>query len=574
MKDNWHELISQPRYGIRSEKDVYVAMSDGVRLAVDIFKPDAAERFPALLAIGPWGKDAVEMSFPPQPLNKSSVWDGNLEAGDTSEIVSRGYIHVIADARGTGKSEGESYGGMTTQDGIDGYDLVEWIARQPWCDGNVGMTGYSYYGGIQLKTAIQQPPHLKAIFPTHLVADYYHDAYAGGVLSLFQYGVFYGRAGTSGFAAKNVVSEMIKKLTPEELERRVQECLNDPDIKYFPNLYHLLHYPFKNPQFFDMLLNPLNGPYWQDRSVYPFYDRIKVPAYIIGKCARGASFWDIYNGINTTKKILVKPTEPEERPWREDIELFIRWYDYWLKGLDTGLMEEPPIKMFVTGINHYRYEQQWPLPGTEWTPCYLRRWEALSFAPELFQNEPDCFLQQPLHLSNKRDSVIYLSPPLPENLEVIGPVSLKLFAAIDQDDTNWIVKLQDVAPGGAAAGICGGYLKASHRALDAQKSTPFRPHCSDTRIDPVRPGEIYEYNIDLGAASNIFSAGHRIRLSIGSMESPRDPEMQIHFHPHLCSSRTTLHKIFRNREYRSHLLLPVVGKKPSLMEIMSDDNML
>jgi putative CocE/NonD family hydrolase len=177
-------------------------------------------------------------------------------------------------------------------------------------------------------------------------------------------------------------------------------------------------------------------------------------------------------------------------------------------------------------------------------------------------------------LSNKRDSVIYVSPPLPENLEVIGPASLKLFAAIDQDDTNWIVRLQDVAPNGSAAGVCGGYLKASHRALDPEKSKPYRPHYKNTSIDPVKAGEIYEYDIDLGAVSNVFTAGHRIKLSIGSMESPRDPEIQIHFHPHLCSSRITLHKIFRDREHRSHLLLPVLGNRPSLTEIMSDDNML
>jgi len=573
MNDNWRDHISQPQYGVKTEKDVFVPMRDGVKLAVDVFRPDAPGKFPVLLAVGPWGKDAVEMPFSPQPLNKSAVWDGNLEAGDTNELVSRGYVHIVADGRGIGKSEGESFGGMTTQDGRDGYDLVEWAAAQPWSDGNVGMTGYSYYGGIQLKTAAEQPPHLRAIFPTHLVADYYRDAYAGGVLSLFQYGVFDGRCGTSGFAAKNVVSEMERKLAPAEFENRRKAALENPDIRAYPNLYHLLHYPFKNPQFFDILLNPLDGQYWRDRSVYPFYDRIKVPAYIIGKLARGSSYWDIYNGIEPTKKILVKPSGPEERPWREDLDLVFRWYDHWLKGKDTGLMNEPPIKMYITGINQYRFEKAWPLPGTEWTPCYLRRWEALSFAPELFQDEPDSYLQQPLHLSNKRDSVTYLSPPLSESMEAVGPASFKLYAAIDQDDTNWIVKLADVGPGGTVSPLGGGYLKASHRKLDSEKSTPWRPHTSHTSIDPVKPGEIYEYNIDLGSMANVFLPGHRIRLSIGSMESPRDPEIQIHYHPHLCSSRTTVHKIFRNRRYQSHLLLPLINKKPSLVSMMSDDNM-
>src|SRR4030042_292627 len=175
MKKNWRELISQPKYGIKEEKDIYVPMSDGVRLAVDVFRPAARGKFPALLAVGGYGKDEVGMPFPPQPLFKSAVWDGNLECGDTSDIVPRGYVHIIGDPRGIGHSEGEYIGGTPPQEGKDTADLVEWVARQPWCDGNVGMVGYSYYGMMQLKTAIEQPPHLKAIFTTHISADPYRD---------------------------------------------------------------------------------------------------------------------------------------------------------------------------------------------------------------------------------------------------------------------------------------------------------------------------------------------------------------------------------------------------------------
>ncbi len=573
MKNNWRELISKPKYGIIEEKDVFVTMRDGVRLAVDVFRPDAKGKYPALLAIGPWGKDAVEMPFPPQPLFKSAVWDGNLECGDTSEIVPRGYVHVVADARGTGKSKGISFGGLTQKDGEDGYDLVEWISAQPWCDGNVGMTGYSYYGGIQLKTAIQQPPHLKAIFPTHLVADYYRDmGYVGGVLGLFGYGIFDGRCGTSGWASTNVKSETLATWPEEEVERRRKELLAHPDIQHYPNLYHLLHYPYKNPPFFDALMNPFDGPYWRERSVYPWYDRIKVPAHIVGKCARESSFYDIYFGIQGPKKLLVKPSGPEERPWREDIDTIIRWYDHWLKGNDTGMMDEPPIKLFVMGANKYFYPPEWPLPGTEWMKCYLRRWEGLSFGPELFQPEPDCFLQQPLHLSNKRDSVAYTSAPLPEPLEVIGQASIKFYASIDRDDTNWLIRLADVDPGGTITGLGGGALKASHRAVDTEKSTPIRPYRAHVKAELVIPGEIYEYVVSLGVISNVFMPGHRIRLSISSMVSPRDPEIQIHYHPLLCSSQTTAHKVYRNREYQSHLWLPVVNKKQSLIDFLSDDN--
>jgi len=576
MKKNWRELISQPKYGIKTEKEVDVPMRDGVRMSVNIYRPDAKGKFPALLAMGGYGKELQELLIPPQPLNKSAVWDGNIEAGDTPDIVPRGYAHIIADVRGIGKSEGEYKGMWSQQEGMDGHDIVEWIAKQPWCDGNVGMIGYSYYGGIQLKVAIQQPPHLKSIFVSHIGADFYRDfSYVGGVLTLFWYGLWDGRHGTSGFAPKNVVSQMQKTLPKKEFERRRQELLNHPDIKHFPNLFHLLNYPYKNPFFFDMVMNPLDGPFWYDKAIYPYFNKIKVPTYVVGKAGHEASgFWDVYFGIKCPKKLLVKPHGPEERPWREDIELILRWHDHWLKGNDTGVMDGPPMQMFMLGANQWRYETKWPVPRTEWQNCYLRRWEGLSFAPEIYQPEPDCFLQQPLHLSAKRDSVKYISSPMPENLDVLGPASLKLFASIDQDDTNWIVKLYDIAPTGNENRIAKGYLKASHRAIDPKKSKPYAPYHKHTSADPVVPGKIYEYDISLGTLTATFKTGHRIKLEIESLESARDPEMQIHYHPHLCSSKITLHKIYRNKEYQSHLKLPIVNKKDWVIDMLSDDNLI
>ena len=155
MSENWRQLISQPKYGIRTQKDVYITVRDGIKLCVNVYRPDSPGKFPALLALGGYGKELQEELIPPQPLNKSAVWDGNIEAGDTPDIVNRGYVHVIGDLRGVGKSEGEYAGMWSTQEGRDGADIVEWIAKQPWCDGNVGMIGYSYYGGSQLATAAQ-----------------------------------------------------------------------------------------------------------------------------------------------------------------------------------------------------------------------------------------------------------------------------------------------------------------------------------------------------------------------------------------------------------------------------------
>ncbi len=254
--------------------------------------------------------------------------------------------------------------------------------------------------------------------------------------------------------------------------------------------------------------------------------------------------------------------------------MIIRWHDHWLKGNDTGVLDEPPIRMFTQGTNQWRDCTEFPLPETEWVKCYLRRWEGLAFAPERYQPYPDCFLQQPLYLSTKRDSVKYVSGPVPEDLTVIGPAAFNFYASIDTDDTNWIVNLTDVAPGGAESALAKGFLKASRRALDPGKTKPYAPYHKHTSSDPVVPGEINEYNVDLGKLTNVFRAGHRIKLEIMSMESPRDPELQIHYHPHLPSSRTTLHKIYRNKEYQSHLMLPIVGKKESVIEYLSDENMV
>lgn len=564
MKKDWHELISQPKYNVKAEKNVFVPVRDGTKIALNIYRPDARGKFPALLAMAPYGKELQELYLPPQPLEKSIVWDGVTEAGDTKEIVSRGYVHVVGDIRGTGQSEGEYIGMHSKYEGMDGYDIIEWIARQPWCDGNVGMVGYSYYGEIQLEVAIEQPPHLKAIFPTGVWLDMYRGmAYQGGVMCMFIYGLWDGRGGTSGMGVKRPVSAASRELTKEELERRRQELLKNPDIRAFPNLYHLANYPHKNPVFFDLMVNPYDGPFYWERSVYKYLDKVKIPTYTVGTWYHffgGKAHWNLYNGLKTEKKIMMRPHGFPTRPWRDDLDVVIRWYDHWLKGIDTGIMDEPPIKMWVSGINEWRSENEWPPKGAEVTKLYLRPWEELSLEPELYQDEPDGFFQQPLHVSNKRDSVKYMTAPMSRDMEVIGPGAFYFYASIDQDDTNWIVKLSDVDKDGSELPMGTNYLKASHRALDKRKSRPTQPFHPHSGSEPVIPGRVYEYAIELLPMCHVFKVGHRMKLEVGSIESPRDWEMVMHFHPHLCSSKPTLHKIYRDKEHPSHLLLSVVKK--------------
>lgn len=163
---------SKPIHKMKIEKDILISMRDGIRIAADIYRPNAKGRFPALLAFSPFSKElqALVLTFPPQN-RPNPLWDGCIEAGNPAYTVPRGYAHVIADSRGTGGSEGvySNMGGMGKQGytiGQDGYDMVEWIAKQPWCDGNVGMIGISIFAMAQIQTAAERPPHLKAIFPS------------------------------------------------------------------------------------------------------------------------------------------------------------------------------------------------------------------------------------------------------------------------------------------------------------------------------------------------------------------------------------------------------------------------
>ncbi len=565
LAKEWQEKLSKPIYGIKEERDIYVPMRDGVKLAINVFRPDAPGRFPALVALSPYVKDHQDCYWLPPQSTHSPLWDGSVEAGDTRHFVSRGFVHIIADERGTGKSEGTDANSGPRGLGGDGYDLVEWVAQQPWCDGNVGMTGYSAYAAAQFMTAAEQPPHLKAIYFSGIAPDAYRGySYSGGVLCMFWRGLE-KTVGTSGSCYREYTPSSMK-LPKEEYEQRLQAALNNQDIKYFPNAYQILHFPYKNPYFFDILLHPYDGPHYWKSSPYKLADKVKVPVYLVapwGHFYMPVGIWKLYNNLKVPKKIMFTPERHDPRPWRTAIDVHMRWYDHWLKGIDTGIMEEPPIALSIAGLNQWRYEKEWPLPQTKWTKYYLRGWEGLATEPEEYADEPDSFLQQPLHLSLKRDSVQYLTPPLTEDLTVIGPGALYFYASIDQEDTNWIVKLMDVDEKGEEVLSLGTvYLKASHRALDTAESKPYapwHPHTEES-IQQITPGEIYEYAIELLPLGNVFKAGHRIKLEIYSLEHAKDPDMLLHYHPHVCSSRTTRHNIYRNLKYQSYLLLPVIPK--------------
>lgn len=562
MPSTKYKLVSN---NMKVEKNIMVPMRDGVCLAVDIYRPDTPGKFPVLLAMSPYGKAIQTLPYPfPQPAPdydnefKMGLWDGNIEAGITSEILARGYIHVIGDIRGSGDSEGEDCGDPT-QEGRDYCDVVEWLAKQPWCDGNVGGIGMSYFAQVQVSAALEQPPHLKAIAPL-----FWHERVvaSNGIITPMHYWLYDGRDGTSGYAPKNEVSRLKKDVPGNDLKKLIQNTLDrNPDLRYDARLWKLLMYPEKNPLCFDQLVMQFNPEYFGNWKRPDYGERIKIPV-LLG--AFGAYLGLVlYQALKTPKKLIIwSPQEYEPRPWRTGLDIVLRWHDHWLKGIDNGIINEPPIKLFLMGANKWRYENEWPLSRTKRTEYFLRTWERLSLEPEVENDFPDCYLQDPIFVSNRRGMLKYLSAPLNEDLEVTGSVLVYLYAAIDQEDTNWRVCLFDVNEAGVETtlphSLTEAWLRASYRNLDKQVSSPDQPILSGKQ-EPVAPGEIYEYVLTLPVMSNVFKAGHRIKLVISSMSSGKDPDAHTGSYV-LSISRTTVHKVYRDSKHRSRVVLPVIPK--------------
>jgi len=574
-----------PRYpAMIAERDVAVPMRDGVNLSVDIYRPEAQEKFPALLAFAIYNKDLqgpeYAAALPPQPA-WSSLWAGFLEAGDTKFFVSRGYVHVIGSPRGIGKSDG---GGSRQW---DSYDLIEWIAQQPWCDGNVGMVGISGFGAEQFFVARQNPPHLKAIFPFDPRGAYgrmgsFREEYPGGVLHLFRYLIMHFSAmhGTKGKPGT----------LPAEREAWWREAMRNPDYKMYPYIYNVLTQKGQHmPPYFDLLIDPYDSEDIVTEAEKSF-EKITVPtytgsgwyAYTYKTHLNGAQ--NYFEKIPAPKKLTFAGPAHLERPFHALHGEILRWHDHWLKNIDTGIMNEPPVHYWVMGENAWRSGTDWPLPETQWTKFFLNSWERLQtapFTPGSVEDEapPDAFVQMPPTQTNAIAKLRYLSDPLPEDVLIAGPAVLTLFAEIDQDDTNWFVTLKDVGPDGSVRTVregerevphnlperevTRGWLKASHRAVDQSRSKPWRPWHRLTRAaqQKVRPGDITEYAIEIMATANLFRRGHRICLEIACADMPTGVGgvTNAEYVPnHIVSSRTTLHKIYHDAQRPSHLLLPVI----------------
>jgi putative CocE/NonD family hydrolase len=573
------------------ERDIAVPMRDGVVLYADVYRPEGGGRHPVILLRTPYNKAFPRIAY--------------LQL-DPMRAASRGYALVVQDTRGRYASEGVF--SCFRHEVDDGYDTVEWAARAPWSDGNVGMFGASYMGATQWLAAIARPPHLKCIVPMITASDYHEGwTYQGGA---FQLGF-----NLSWTLANLVLPNLAHfKLTPAEAAATRAELIEAVDrmcgpfehlpLKDYPTLrkHRLADY------YYDWLDHPEDDAYWRQWNIETRHAEITVPALNIG------GWHDIFLGgtlRNYTGMRRHGPT-PEARsqrlivgPWIHgllwpnvngevdygvlsqglalDLDgILLRWFDHWLRGIDSGMLAEPPVKLFVMGENVWRDETDWPLARGVETRFYLHsRGRANSLAGDgaLGTDAPaaepaDHYLYDPRNpaptrggalccwqaavpgggfdqrpVEERPDVLVYTTALLPEPLEVTGPVTVKLWAASSARDTDFTAKLVDVEPTGYARNLTDGIIRARYRE-------------STSRASLLEAGRVYEYTIDLWATANVFKAGHRIRVEISSSNFPRFDRNPNTGRPlgDDAELRPATQTILHDAAHPSHVVLPVVPR--------------
>jgi predicted acyl esterase len=506
---------SRVEYDIQTDTDILIPMRDGVRLSADVFRPSApGRRFPALIAVSPYTRQ----------LQRTSIVDGQNEGGITAFWVPRGYVHVLVDVRGTNESDGD-WDHMGPTERQDLVDIIEWTAAQPWCDGAVGMSGESYYAWSQLMAAAEQPPHLRAIFPQCAAVDLYRERYMHG--GIFQRGVgcwFY------------VVKELNgRKADLRGVERHQRTIMGVEE--------------------------PFDGPYYRERLSWPRLGRIDVPTYVngswrhVGSHLRGA--FEAWSGIaSSSKRMLIGPTPTPRKPMGAYHGEALRWYDHHLKGLDSGVIDGPPIQLWIPGLDRWRGEHEWPLARTAWKELHLARGGTLT--PDLPPDGSTSYDYDPSSMAAYRGgpAVAYRTSPFDAATEITGPLALELWAASSATDTDWFVTLADEAPDGRTRHLTNGWLRASHRALDAARSRPWQPFHPHDAAEPLVPGEATAFSIEVWPTSNVFRPGHRLRLEIASCDD------QAHLgDAHAALPIAARNTILEGRAHPSRLLVPVIPKE-------------
>lgn len=550
-------------YGL-SWKEVQIPMRDGGYLAANLYQPDANGRYPVLMTVGPYGKDVHFPQF--APVNPTIAKEyihlqdkGPLMSWETPNPefwVPQGYAILRVDERGIGNSPGKL---DILSDSLkkDFYDAIEWAGMQPWSNGKVGLIGISYFAMSQWAVASEQPPHLACIVPWEGTVDIYCEfAYPGGIQS-------------NGFLAfwwnHGVLPH---QYNPGRTFAEEQLAANRVDFLEF----------VKN--------TPLRNQAWINRSAD--LSKVKVPVL-------SASNW-FSAGIHTRGNFLGFQNAASEHKWlevhigshvagfytEESRALQKKFLDYWLKEIDSGLMQEPKVKLAIPrGGKSYtwRYENEYPLKRTKWTRYYLN-----ADSKELTEERPQSVTSHFYEGDKDRESaswakpmqkvfnktepnpkrVLFKTAPFEQETEILGPIKLRLWASSSIDDMDIFVSLRNIDPQGNEVihsgalseffPISKGWLRASLRKTDKKLSTEYKPYYTFDEIQKLTPCEAYPLDIEIWDSAIVLNKGHRLLLEIGS-QSQSGCFMLETGEDRIWDADVT---IYSGGSFDSYLLLPII----------------
>lgn len=551
--------LSAPEHGIRHDINVAVPVRDGVSLMADVHRPDASGRFPALIAASPYPRQIQDLGAPM----------GFIEAGVTDYWVPRGYGHVIANVRGTGGSGG-TFGFFDAQERQDMYDLVEWAAAQPWCDGTVGMIGISYFAMTQLEAAVERPPHLKAIFPVAATADLYEAATHHGLVSSSFITPFLSMVGltaarSDGFWRSRPLGLARKVLQTPPLHRKFATMNGEASLTMMRQLLKLPHDPHPwDDLWLDVAVkHPTRDEWWDDRDLTPLLKNIDIPVYL------GCDWENVPLHLPSTfiawKALAHNPNVRMGLldkygmtwPWESLHTEALAWFDHWLKGRDTGITDGDPIRYALPGAEEWHTSATWP-PAATHRELALRADGLLDDD----EGEPGTRDYMVLGAGLNRAGASSIDPPailtwtgnpLDADLDVVGAIEVRLIAAATAADTAWIVTLQDVTPDGEITEVTAGWLRATLREVAQDASTPGDPVLPCRTATAVPIGEDVEYRIPLVPNARRFAKGHRIQLMITSDDQNPDVPAIMNFR-HASVGTSSLNTVRSS----SRLLLPVL----------------
>ncbi|HKU71081.1 MAG TPA: CocE/NonD family hydrolase [Burkholderiales bacterium] len=561
--------VSQPKHAkLIIEKDVQIPLRDGTLLCADIFRPDSgSEKVPAIMNISVYQKD--KLWVPPADLEEKANPHMNWETANPEWWCPRGYACVRIDSRGTGKSPGKS-DPSSYQESLDFYDAIEWIAKRPWCSGSIGTLGISYHASSQWRVANQQPPSLKCIIPWEGRADQYRDqCYHGGIFSLGFVGNWW-------------------------LTHTAHHLLGRPR-SYNPDAFH-------NDMIWNLMRNDLDSEFWRQCSAR--WENITVPVFTAGNWGgyslhlRGNT--EGYTQAASKHKKLRIHTGTHFHPFHSEEGRLdqLRWMDYWLKGIDTGIMDEPPVKLEIrTGGSEkpypFRFESEWPLARTQWTKYYLRfdkkeqGNEEMAVEGTLVTDAPKAEAKlsysasgmtkagvasgsslSTTHGGAARLGVSFQTEAMTADTEITGPVVMNLWVSSTTEDMDVFVTLRNIGPDGKEVFEVGqhgqpvpltkGWLRASHRKTDPKKSLPYRPFHAHNERWWLENNQPVEMQIEVWPTCIVLKKGHKLRVDV----QPRDgvgSAPYTHYHADYNAGATNT--IYSGGDKQSYITLPIIPAK-------------